>query len=220
MKHILITRPLPLALSTAKKLQQKGFIVSIISLTIIKPIAIANLQITPKTIIASSASAFIYLPNTYLPYLQQAELHFIGSNSAIAAYEYGLKQAAYIYQDTNNLVQKQPKFSEPILYICGLYRSPNIEGYLKNTKYSLLESYSTIANSKNLELLKNIQPDMALITSQYAAILLNKKAKYLPLNIKIICFSHRIAKVLTNFKNIYIADEPNEKSAITLMETL
>lgn len=222
MKHILITRPLNNILKTSKLLSDKGFIVSILPLTEIKAIDVENLNIIPKTIIVSSASSFIFLPLIYSKILQNIPLHCIGEQTAKAAYKYGLKQTSFVYTDAQDLYNKQPNLEEPILYLCGTYRTPTIELYLKKYHYFVLESYKTIANNYNLELLKQIKGkiDIALITSKYTAELLNTMYQIFPKDIKLISFSERISLRLTNFKNRYVAKTPNEQSAITLIENL
>lgn len=222
VSHILITRPVARALATGFQLSNKGFKVSLLPLTIIKPLLFCEQKKRPQNIIVSSAASFYYLPKNYLPFFQKANLYCIGEHTAQAAYKYGLRQKPLIYRDAEELVKNEPELKKLTLYLCGRRRTNNIELYLKDKNYNILECYETLPHNKNLALIKHNKQkiDIVLFTSVYAAILFKEIKAFLPNNIKLVCFSKRIAKALGKFDNIYITSIPNEKSAINLIENL
>lgn len=222
VNHVLITRPLEGALATGMELSNKGFKVSVLPLTIITPLLVCNRQKNPQNIIVSSAASFYYLPKHYLPLFQTANLYCIGEQTAQAAYKYGLRQKCIIYRDAKSLVKNKPELKNLTLYICGRRRTNNIELYLKDKNHDILESYETLPHNKNLVFIKQnkLEIDIALLTSVYTAMLFKEINVFLPNNIKLVCFSKRIAEALEGFNNIYVTDDPNEKSAINLIESL
>lgn len=221
-KHILNLRPMPGALTTAQKLSASGYIVSLLPLTVIKPLLFESIMKAPDNIIVSSASGFHSLSKRYDHLLAKANLYCIGENTAKAAYIYGLRQKAVIYSNSQELIDDKPSLDGTSIYICGKYRTNTIETYLQGKDHKVLECYNTLPHHDNLSRLMRYEviADIILLTSSYTAELLQRVKYVAPPNSKIVCLSARIAQCLTSFESVYIADEPNEKSILNLIKNL
>lgn len=145
--RVLVTRPEPSASRTAEALRKRGFIPLVLPLTTIQPLATPVPAYAYSAVLATSANAFVGMAEAPRA-LAALPIHVVGSATAAAAEKVGFTDIRVGSGDAAGLANEIltiRSVEEPLLYLAGRVRRPELEASLLQAGFTLeiIETYDT-----------------------------------------------------------------------------
>ncbi|AZO40184.1 uroporphyrinogen-III synthase [Mesorhizobium sp. M7D.F.Ca.US.005.01.1.1] len=234
MLRVLVTRPEPGALRTARQLRETGFLPILLPLT--ETVALpVDAGLVPDDAIAvaiTSANAVRHAPEDVIAALAALPCHAVGKRTAEAAREAGFLSVSEGPGNAEGLAGSLAAdlSGKTIVYLCGRVRFPAFEHELKaaSVQVHAVETYDTLqmgySDETILERLSGQPADAVLLYSAKAAAAMQVLARRPALHglfekTWFFALSNRIAAILddTASERIRIAAQPDEEALLALL---
>jgi len=233
MRRVLVTRPEPDALRTARKLKALGFEPVLLPLTKTVPLPLSD---WPKVedfaaVAITSANAVRHAPPELLQHIRRLPVYAVGEKTGEVARSAGLAVVFTGEGDADRLARGIIGEFPPrtgILILCGRVRRGLLEAELVQAGLvpAVVETYDTIetkpSKAELTEALGGVPIDAVLLYSGVTAEIfaeIAESAAVAPLFEHAACFtmSRRVADKLPGGIQAYAAREPTEEAMLTLL---
>lgn len=233
--RVLVTRPEPGASKTAERLKALGHEPVVLPLTVVSPIAEAELADSSAfdAVAVTSANALIHAPKALLPQLAGLPCLAVGDRTADAAREAGFATVMSADGDAADLValvtEKLPAGAK-LAYLCGQRRRAALEEGLvaRGFAVSAIETYRTdpidYSPSEIARTVGACAIDAVLVYSRFGAerlehLISAPGAEAWCADMRILCMSEQVAEGLSarHRRCVEIAGQPAEKALIALL---
>lgn len=234
--RVVVTRPLPQAEQTAAKLHALGHEPIVLPLTEIVPLhpaasedALASCEI----VAATSANAFVHLPEPYALAIRDKPTFTVGDATAMAALVCGFSDVESAGRDAEALadtILREAGEARTIAYLCGSVRRPDFEARMHAAGRAVIaaETYDTRDIAYPASAISEIfgagHETGVLVYSVKAAerlslLLSGIGGSAAPAHLEFLCLSQRVAKVLSDagYDRIRVAANPDETALAALL---
>ncbi|MER8390211.1 uroporphyrinogen-III synthase [Mesorhizobium sp. M0166] len=233
MLRVLVTRPEPGALRTARRLADAGFQPILLPLTetVALPVDAGALADAAASVAVTSANAVRHAPKEVIAALVGLPCHAVGRKTAEAARAAGFLSVSEGPENAEALADALAGgyAGQTIVYLCGRVRFPGFEERLLalGVQVRAVETYDTVAldysNEAVLARLSARPVEAVLLYSAKAAMAMQALAgrpalRGLFQDTRFFALSGRIAAALGDVAGIRIAPEPSEDALLGLLQ--
>jgi len=237
-RRVLVTRPEPVAVATARRLAALGFDPILLPLTQTRPLPVAVGELLENRIegmtavVITSANGVHHAPAELIAALAHLPCHAVGSKTAQAAIKAGFMSVHDGPGDAERLAAAMAvEFSgKTIVYLCGRVRFSGFEQKLASAGVGVfpVETYDTIAveygDDAVAARLGDCPVDAVLLYSTKAAgiagqIVHRPELAHLFRDATFLCLSQRVASAFPSVdgERIRVSPEPNEETLLGLL---
>lgn len=224
-KKVLLTRPEPWAFDMAKILREKSYQPIRFPLTQYSSLTATFPKKRFSNILITSATIFLFLEPEFMDLLKNYPLFCVGQKTKKIAKSLNFSKEIFAFPNVQKLILSiKERKKNNFLYLTGKRRRSLLENFLNENDYSfeVFELYDVVPTDLSWKYNQSISCDFIILMSSFSSFLLISLEKFLPKNVKILCFSERIFQGLSpNLKKkAIISQSATQESIIELLESL